>query len=40
MWNPFVIQMNLFTKQKLTDIEIKLIVTAGDRRRHTFRIWD
>ena len=40
MWNLFVIQMNLFTKEKLTDTEIKLIVTSGDRRRHTFRIWD
>ena len=27
-----MIQMNLFTKQRLTDIENKLMVTKGERR--------
>ena len=37
-----LIQMNLYTKQKKTDIEKKLIVTRGDREagRDKVGVWD
>ena len=36
-----MIQMNLLTKHRLTDIENKLMVTKGERRgRNKLGVWD
>ena len=35
-----MIQMNLSTKQRLTDMENKLMVTKGKRGRDKIGVWD